>query len=200
MKPHLKLSTNGTVVTLSQNPLGKSISELRRDEQIFLRLSIAARLKDAREQLELSPANFAVACGVDRMTQSRYERGVRSPDAVYLYRMSTAFGIDPRRIVLGMDQHDATGADNSEVATPAVPSANTAHDFKAFLASLEETETTISDWAREHGFSPSAVYQVLQGRMLGRRGTARNVLRAMGIPLPSQRTSEERRNQDAETA
>lgn len=70
----------------------------------------------------------------------------------------------------------------------------TAHkDVQAFLTALDEAELTVADWARQQKLPLTHVYQVLQGRMVGRRGTARQVIKAMGLPLPSRRATEQRK-------
>jgi gp16 family phage-associated protein len=66
-------------------------------------------------------------------------------------------------------------------------------DRDAFLAALDEAELTVADWAREKKLPLTHVYQVLQGRMVGRRGTARQVIKAMGLPLPARRSTEDRK-------
>lgn len=40
---------------------------------------------------------------------------------------------------------------------------------------------SVADWARAHGFAPKAVYAVLQGRNLGKRGEAYRVAVALGL-------------------
>lgn len=40
---------------------------------------------------------------------------------------------------------------------------------------------SVADWARAHGFAPKAVYDVLQGRNLGKRGEAYRVAVALGL-------------------
>lgn len=40
---------------------------------------------------------------------------------------------------------------------------------------------SVADWARSHGFPPQAVYDVLNGRNMGRRGEAYRVAVALGL-------------------
>ena len=40
---------------------------------------------------------------------------------------------------------------------------------------------SIADWARQHGFPPNAVYQVLSGYTCGVRGTAHQIAVALGV-------------------
>ena len=54
----------------------------------------------------------------------------------------------------------------------------------AFLYSLSQSDRTLADWAREHDLPLTTVYQVCNGRLKGRHGEARRVLRAMGVTLP----------------
>ena len=39
----------------------------------------------------------------------------------------------------------------------------------------------IGEWAREHGFCPQTVYDVISGRLLGTRGEAHRVAVTLGI-------------------
>lgn len=56
------------------------------------------------------------------------------------------------------------------------------------LKTLEEVKSgfnyqglTVSQWAREHGFSQALVREVLAGRKKGLRGQAHNIAVALGI-------------------
>jgi len=40
---------------------------------------------------------------------------------------------------------------------------------------------TVSDWARQHGLRPDAVYALLAGRTRGKRGQAHRVALALGL-------------------
>lgn len=41
--------------------------------------------------------------------------------------------------------------------------------------------TTVSEWAREHGFGPSLVFEVLEGRVKARRGKGHNIAVLLGM-------------------
>jgi gp16 family phage-associated protein len=41
----------------------------------------------------------------------------------------------------------------------------------------------ITAWAREHGFSPSLVFEVLRGRIKGRRGMAHEIAVLLGMKV-----------------
>lgn len=58
------------------------------------------RLKEERKRLGLSQADMAAAGGVGLNSQSNYENGHRSPDAVYLERIAS-LGVDIGYLVLG---------------------------------------------------------------------------------------------------
>ncbi len=48
-------------------------------------------------------------------------------------------------------------------------------------AEFEWRGVCIGEWAREHNFCPQTVYDVLNGRIMGRRGEAHRVAVALGI-------------------
>lgn len=48
-------------------------------------------------------------------------------------------------------------------------------------AEFLRTGKAISVWAREHGFSQSLVFEVLRGRLKGRRGQAHEVAVLLGL-------------------
>ena len=53
---------------------------------------------------------------------------------------------------------------------------------------IEEFQTqgvAIADWARQHGFNPSLVYQVLKGKHVPVRGENHKIAVALGIKLGS---------------
>jgi transcriptional regulator with XRE-family HTH domain len=58
------------------------------------------RLKEERERLGISQADFATACGVGRTAQFNYESGKRSPDGDYL-NAAGEFGIDVGYVLFG---------------------------------------------------------------------------------------------------
>lgn len=61
------------------------------------------------------------------------------------------------------------------------PKARTLHDF---VEELGSKNLTAAEWARQHGFDRQDVYMVLRGATRGRRGKAREVLKAMGVTPP----------------
>ena len=64
-----------------------------------------------------------------------------------------------------------------------------------FLSRLEASETTLADWARANSLPVRAVYSVVSGHHTGSRGTARQVLKAMGIKPPPLFANSTRRDQ-----
>lgn len=60
----------------------------------------------------------------------------------------------------------------------------TSRTLDAFLRDLADQNKSISAWAQEHGFSLNAVYAVTMRRNSGVRGQSREIVRAMGLPLP----------------
>ena len=40
---------------------------------------------------------------------------------------------------------------------------------------------SVADWARRHGVSPKAVYDIMQGRRMGKRGEAHRAAVLLGI-------------------
>lgn len=59
------------------------------------------RLKEERERLGISQADFAKACGVGRTAQFNYESGKRSPDGDYLYAAGE-LGVDTGYLLFGV--------------------------------------------------------------------------------------------------
>jgi gp16 family phage-associated protein len=53
---------------------------------------------------------------------------------------------------------------------------------------LEEAGITQSDWARRHGYRPNQVSRVLNGHDDCKRGQAREIAKALGLPTPLKRT------------
>lgn len=53
-----------------------------------------------------------------------------------------------------------------------------------FLADLEAKNVTLASWARDTGMDMQIVYMVSRGRCTGRRGKARDVMKAMGVEVP----------------
>ncbi|MDP2829212.1 MAG: helix-turn-helix domain-containing protein [Sulfuricellaceae bacterium] len=58
------------------------------------------RLKEERERLGMSQADFAKACGVGRTAQFNYESGKRTPDGDYLYEAGE-LGVDTGYVLFG---------------------------------------------------------------------------------------------------
>lgn len=58
------------------------------------------RLKEERERLGISQADFAKACGVGRTAQFNYESGKRSPDGNYLHAAGE-LGVDTGYLLFG---------------------------------------------------------------------------------------------------
>jgi gp16 family phage-associated protein len=56
-----------------------------------------------------------------------------------------------------------------------------------FLNSLEAQDKTLADWARENGFRPKQVYSVASQQHTGAHGTARQIVKAMGLKPPPMR-------------
>ncbi len=59
------------------------------------------RLREERKRLGLDQEEFARLGGVNRITQSGYETGKRSPDAVYLQQVAAA-GVDVGYVLTGV--------------------------------------------------------------------------------------------------
>ncbi|PTB82880.1 peptidase S24 [Methylophaga nitratireducenticrescens] len=62
---------------------------------------IAARLKQERIRLGRTQEEFAELAEVTRQTQSKYEKGERTPDAIYLFNLSQ-YGLDTQYVITGM--------------------------------------------------------------------------------------------------
>lgn len=75
--------------------------------------SIGARLKLERERLRYTQEDLSGIGGVTRQTQSKYEKGLRSPDAQYLQRIA-AVGIDAKYVISGSDSITYEIAPDSE--------------------------------------------------------------------------------------
>lgn len=52
---------------------------------------------------------------------------------------------------------------------------------KQVLAEFDRTGTTVSGWAAEHGHKPSLVFEVLAGRVKGKRGKGHVIAVQLGI-------------------
>lgn len=62
---------------------------------------IASRLKEERSRIGLNQIDLAAAAGVTRQTQSKYEKGIRCPDSLYLNAISQQ-GIDILYVITGV--------------------------------------------------------------------------------------------------
>jgi transcriptional regulator with XRE-family HTH domain len=63
-------------------------------------MAINDRLREERERLRLSQADFAEKAGIHRNTQARYELGKREPDSGYLETIK-AMGVDVDYVLFG---------------------------------------------------------------------------------------------------
>lgn len=63
-------------------------------------INIGERLKEERLRLKLSQEDICTAADINRRSQSNYESGQRSPDALYLSRIAE-LGIDVNYILTG---------------------------------------------------------------------------------------------------
>ncbi|MCU0211637.1 helix-turn-helix transcriptional regulator [Pseudomonas shahriarae] len=80
-------------------------------------MGIGDRLKEERERLGFSQTEFAAVAGASKNSQYNYEKGERSPDAVYLAAVAGK-GVDILYVVTGERKPrstDSIGADASEL-------------------------------------------------------------------------------------
>lgn len=63
-------------------------------------IEIGSRLREERARLGLTQGSFALAGGVLANAQGKYERGQRSPTAIYLSRLA-GIGVDILYVVTG---------------------------------------------------------------------------------------------------
>lgn len=63
-------------------------------------MGIGGRLKEERQRLGLNQSDFAALAQVAKNSQLNYEKGERSPDAVYLAAVAAA-GVDVLYVVTG---------------------------------------------------------------------------------------------------
>lgn len=68
-------------------------------------MAIGDRLREERERLRLSQADFAEKTGIHRNTQVRYEAGKREPDSGYLETIR-ALGVDVDYVLFGLQNPD----------------------------------------------------------------------------------------------
>lgn len=59
-----------------------------------------SRLREERERIGLNQTEFAEKCGVKKLAQSNYEKGVRNPDSLYLAAASV-IGVDVLYLITG---------------------------------------------------------------------------------------------------
>lgn len=69
-----------------------------------------------------------------------------------------------------------------------------------FLAALRDSDMTVADWCRAHGFSQQLAYRVLNGRSQGRWGEARRIVKKMGLQVPDMPAGGSRRTTTTATA
>lgn len=53
-----------------------------------------------------------------------------------------------------------------------------------FLTELDKSNLTVAAWARANQRDLCMTYSVIRGVAKGRRGEARQIMKAMGLPLP----------------
>lgn len=63
-------------------------------------------------------------------------------------------------------------------------SKTTSRTLSDFQQDLAKQQKTIRQWAIERGFDLSTVYAVCHGRTKGKFGASRQVMKAMGLPVP----------------
>lgn len=63
-------------------------------------MGIGDRLREERERLGMSQADFAALAGAHRKSQGNYELSARAPDAIYLAAIATA-GVDVLYVLTG---------------------------------------------------------------------------------------------------
>ncbi|EKJ6826007.1 helix-turn-helix domain-containing protein [Pseudomonas aeruginosa] len=66
-------------------------------------MGIGERLKEERERLGMNQTDFAAQLNVSKNSQYNYEKGERSPDALYL-AAADAFGVDVLYVITGRRQ------------------------------------------------------------------------------------------------
>lgn len=57
-----------------------------------------------------------------------------------------------------------------------------------FLGGLEQQNKTVAQWAKSKDLDLDTTYAVISGRVKGKRGHAREIVRAMGLPVPTMHT------------
>lgn len=75
--------------------------------------TFSERLKEERERLGLSQTALGKLCGVQKLSQINYEKGVRYPDSRYLNAISN-IGADVLYILTGKHELKSTNFDDKE--------------------------------------------------------------------------------------
>lgn len=70
---------------------------------------MGARLKDERERLGHSQADFAAMCGISKTSLGGYERGETSPNMMMMMVFAD-FGVDPVFVMTGRKDYSDIGA------------------------------------------------------------------------------------------
>ena len=70
-----------------------------------MKTGVGERLREERLRLKLNQVDFAALAGVTKTTQGNYEANKRSPDAGYLFSVSTA-GVDVQYVITGQREVD----------------------------------------------------------------------------------------------
>lgn len=76
-------------------------------------MGIGDRLKEERERLGLSQTDFAAIAGASKNSQYNYEKGERSPDAIYLAAAAQQ-GVDVLYVVTGERKPQAADSITAE--------------------------------------------------------------------------------------
>lgn len=79
-------------------------------------MSIGERLKEAREALKMTQAEFSAIGGVGARAQLTYEKNDRKPDAEYLQKISR-LGCDIQYIVMGIRSESTLESYEEELLT-----------------------------------------------------------------------------------
>ncbi len=69
---------------------------------------IGKRLRLERKRLLYTQSEFADVAGVTRQTQSKYEQGLRAPDAHYLHKIAVV-GVNLEFLITGSTSRQGTG-------------------------------------------------------------------------------------------
>jgi transcriptional regulator with XRE-family HTH domain len=80
----------------------------------MVKYTIGERIKLIREKAAQSQETFARAMGVTPATINRYEKGHRTPDAIFLERIIIKYSCDPTWLLTGFDGSQETSELKSE--------------------------------------------------------------------------------------